>query len=219
MITGHEEELVKRWMRPWANFFIDVGAGFGTYCINLCGCFREVWAFEPCEENRKKLLQYLSFFKVRNVRVFPQAMGSKKEFRNLYQTYESSLTAGFLKAYAIRKDNFQIWVGYQPTIRRYNLVPIRDYGPVEVTTLNEVVGNREVDLIKVDVEGFEKEVLIGASEIMRQVKHWQIEVHNAKDLAFFHQRFNKLGYKVEEVHRNMELEHYIIAWRNNFGKG
>lgn len=93
--------------------------------------------------------------------------------------------------------------------------PIQSLGWVQVVTLDEVIGKRKVDFIKVDVEGFEKEVLIGAWKIMRQVKLWQIEIHNPDSMLFFDKMFRGFGFQTKKHSFKDSYGDFIVARRNN----
>ena len=65
---------------------------------------------------------------------------------------------------------------------------------VPVVTLDSVVGNRPVLLVKIDVEGFECEVLEGAQETLKNTQFLIIEAHTKEALNRIKERLGNNWY-------------------------
>ena len=148
--------------------FIDLGAFIGEYSINLADNFEEVWAYEPATDSYKKLQVSIEKYGVKNIKTFNEAVGSEVGLKKLYRNRDHQEKSGI---------KF-VWGGSTGFDRR-NLdeytVPLEN---VHVTTLKEIIGEKEIDLIKMDVEGHEGSILQGGKDVIRQVKHIIIELHN-----------------------------------------
>lgn len=118
--------------------FLDVGANIGTITVPMAKISKEVLAFEPVAENLALLEENLKLNNVSNVTVFPIALGS--EHGSVQLEAQDAADAG---TYSIRGE------GDIP------LVPL-DSIPCSPT------------LIKMDVEGYEIDVLKGARETIKK---------------------------------------------------
>ena len=131
--------LLLHFLRP-GDLFIDVGANVGSYTILAAGAIgADVIAFEPGKNARDWLNRNVKLNDVENlVDVHHEAVGSKIG------------TSAFTK-------------GLDCTNR---LVPSEASGPegevVDITTLDNVLDGKSPAMLKVDVEGFETEVIRGA---------------------------------------------------------
>lgn len=137
---------------------LDIGANVGFYSCLASRHGKPVLAFEPSERNLRFLFRNLWENEFRNVEVFPMGLGTQ---RGLSAIYGFGGIASFVPGWAQARKS------------RFSVVP--------VTTLDSIVGERfgeERILIKVDVEGFELDVLNGASKIMKKKPRptWLIEI-------------------------------------------
>lgn len=137
---------------------IDIGANVGFYSCLAASRGKCVVSFEPAQRNLKFLYENLwsnGFF---SVEVFPVALGPKPGLMPLYGFGGiASLVAGWAQA----SNNHSHFAS--------------------VTTLDTIVGNRFGGrrlLIKMDVEGFELNVLAGARKMLRQDPKptWIVEI-------------------------------------------
>jgi FkbM family methyltransferase len=134
---------------------VDVGASWGLFSYHLArkvGGSGTVFSYEPHPMNRT-VLQKLA--KARpNVNFRPVAVsdtvGSAEMqvpvFGNRHVTAQSSIAHGFDGQQGVRVEKVSV-----PTVR-----------------LDDEVGDREIDFIKIDVEGHEISVLRGASAMLRK---------------------------------------------------
>jgi FkbM family methyltransferase len=135
-------------LRP-GDIVVDVGANVGVYAAvaaRLVGPEGSVLAFEPLPFPREALLELIHRNGFTQVRVLPFAVGASEGSMELHVTAGAS---GLTSAYA--RDNAS--------------VPVE----VERTTLDAVVeksGGPPPKLLKIDVEGFEFEVIKGAARLL-----------------------------------------------------
>lgn len=136
---------------PSGGTFVDVGANIGifsTAAARLVGPEGRVIAFEPADQTRAVLTCNLSRHRIDPlVIVHPAAVGATRG-RLEFRRYENSLVSGLGTAPA----------EYQPG-------PLIEQTMVEVVTLDDVVDG-PVDVVKIDVEGFETDVIAGARRLL-----------------------------------------------------
>jgi FkbM family methyltransferase len=132
--------------------FIDVGANIGVSTVAAAkkvGARGRVVAFEPNDRTRKLLEENVERHGVSEwVEIRSQAIGSVRGTRT-FRYYENDLVSGF---------------GVAPST--YHPGRMLQEGPVAVKPLSEWDG--PVDLIKIDVEGYEDEVLEGARGLVER---------------------------------------------------
>jgi len=142
---------------------LDIGANIGQWAYTLKNFFPQVrvYSFEPNKDIFDILKKNSSYFSKWDIHNY--ALGDRDSKRILYYSTEASAEGGFFK------ENL-----YQNYIRKN----IREI-PVNMIRLNE---NRlkelniyqKIDLVKIDVEGFETEVLRSLKDI--DFKYLYIEI-------------------------------------------
>jgi len=186
--------------------FMDVGAHFGiwsVYAAQIVGNRGKIFAFEPSiafdvlKENA--LL-------VHGVEVLRLGVGAQDRETTFFGQGNSS-SGSFVEA--VTNINQKC----QPT------VPVTDY-KVKVRSLDSVVADLKVQptLIKVDVEGFEFEVIRGAKNLIRDTHpSWLIEVHppqlqlsgSSDEILLTH--LKNYGYSIEVIDRNPNSLYTVLA--------
>ncbi len=141
----------------------DIGANIGVYSLifsKLSGGSCNVHSFEPVNHIRDKLVANARLNGYDGLNVNDFALGEAATTIDMYQVKEGvfrSGTSSFLKneaVDAIGPDNFEV-------------------KPVSVSTLDNYVKERaisRIDFIKIDVEGFEWNVLQGAVNSVEQLR-------------------------------------------------
>lgn len=137
---------------------VDVGANAGlfshlAFCLNRNS---QIIAFEPLPA----MVERINALKQRNVvnlQCIPKAVGR---------------IPGSVM--------FESPHGYDGTSRICSSTDISgNTFPVEVTTLDNELDGRDVLLLKIDVEGFEEEVISGASKTLARTRYLIIEAHDS----------------------------------------
>jgi FkbM family methyltransferase len=129
-------------LRP-GDLFVDVGANVGSYTLLAASTGANCVSFEPLPDTYRKL--------VRNIGM--NGLMSRVDAVNA----GVGSSSGELRFTAdLDTDNHVVIDTYQGREER-----------VTVTTLDEKVGDRNVSLVKIDVEGFEAEVIRGARRLLR----------------------------------------------------
>jgi FkbM family methyltransferase len=141
-----------------AEVCVDIGANIGLYSCLAATQSKHVIAVEPLSSNLRLLYRNLAENDFRDVEVFPMGLSSESGIKQLFG---GGTGASFVKGWAGASDRF------------YNAVP--------VTTLDVILSSRFEGsdiLIKMDVEGFEREVLKGAERTLclNPKPSWLIEI-------------------------------------------
>lgn len=157
--------------------FIDVGAHTGLYTLRMSRLFEHVIAYEPDPSALRALRANLALNAIENVMVRPVAAWSHRD--------------------TLRLDTGSLLASGQSKIAEVGVT-------VEAEALDELYLSGKPDVIKIDTEGSEPEVLLGAVNLLRMWKPLLIvEMHDR-----FYNRpelvpavegvLNKTGYSVVE---------------------
>ena len=142
--------------------FIDVGANIGlmsVFAAGLVGDEGRVLAFEPNPATRRILERNVALNGMRNIEVSPFATGSRNQASRIFDSPDLNRGRATMMA-PVSADG-----GYE----------------VKVTRLSDLVGEEEVKLVKLDVEGYELEALKGmGSMFARSVPPILIIEHSAE---------------------------------------
>jgi FkbM family methyltransferase len=165
-----EEDIVKLFRSKEGDIVVDVGAHIGKYTIiasKMVGSKGKVIAIEPHPVNYDILKQNMELNKLSNVIALNYAVHSQETTVKLY---ESGQEEGFTIYNTIMTDRTK-------TSRN------QKYIEVKANTLDSLLfenGIKEVNWIKIDVEGAEYEVVKGATNIPSSSKDISllIEIHN-----------------------------------------
>jgi len=139
---------------------IDVGANMGAYAIPLAKAFAdiEVHAFEPNPFAVERLRKNLAMNGVGNV---------------LLQQYAVGAQAGRMDLHAFTEEDLGLSSLISPPKEGSRNIP------VEVITLDDFyrVNQRSISLIKIDVQGFEFQVLQGGRNLIQQKRPYILLDH------------------------------------------
>jgi FkbM family methyltransferase len=142
--------VVEQLLRPGGTF-VDVGANIGVFTIAAAlavGPTGRVIAFEPAGPTRAMLERNIARHQTAPpVTVRPHAIGARRSTKKFLR-YENSLVSGLGTAPAL----------YSPG----RLVSAES---VDVVALDDTISG-PVDLLKIDIEGFEADALAGARHLM-----------------------------------------------------
>lgn len=143
------------------NLVIDIGANIGSYTSEIIGVYpaAEIHLFEPSKKNFDILN---TKFSIKNIHINNNALSNKSGIGQLFSDKDGSGMASLGKR---RLDHFDI---EYKELEQVNIITFEEYWK---NTLNE----RKIDLVKIDVEGFELDVLTGFGLALNNVKIIQFE--------------------------------------------
>ena len=148
---------------------IDIGAQFGDFSVMCSKVYgaREIHAFEPIKENVTILKEFFSLNQVENAKVYQVALSDHVGHEEL----------------SFKGDQLQSGNGGK--IKQL----------VEFRRLDDF--NLKCDLLKIDVEGFEIQVLKGGTQtIMENMPRIIMEVHSSKLMKTTLSILNSVGYRL-----------------------
>lgn len=128
------------------DLFIDIGANVGTYTVLASGyCRAQTIAIEPIPVTFRHLTDNIAINHISSlVSAFNIGLGSnrsKLKFTSMWDTYNNVIT-----------DD--------------NLVKEKYFIEVEVRTLDDLLQDKQPLLLKIDVEGFEYDIIKGATQTL-----------------------------------------------------
>lgn len=166
--------------------FVDIGAHMGTYSVILSKKCKEVWSFEAQKETHDCLTVSLSINNC-NARAHHVALGAHEGTAIIHQISEDGGGS------TIRHD---VVLASGQQVKLEEEVPMRTLDSYEI---------KNIDFMKIDVEGFELEVLKGASETLKNnnfppfiFEAWQDEWYKSDKDALI-KYIKELGYKVHQL--------------------
>ena len=181
-IIPREKNLLKiiQSLSDQSKVFVDVGAHVGFYAIRMAKQCRWVHAIEPNPESIEILRKNIELNDITNITIHPYACGA---IRMKSKIYISDTTTTLFQ----RDD--------RPSIE------------VEVATLDELI--HHCDVVKIDVEGWEEQVLLGAKRLIVEEKPiWLIEHHDVGEGAKHYPETRGMSQRI----RNMLSEYRKITF-------
>ena len=132
---------------------IDIGANIGTTSLYFASLnsTAKIYAFEPHPNSFKRAIENVSLNTFTNIQLLNIGLGEKKETVKLYEVNEHN--PGMNRIIAENKN-----------------LPYKTIEIESLDTICTVHGIAHVDMIKLDVEGFEYSVLKGAKETIIKSK-------------------------------------------------
>jgi FkbM family methyltransferase len=161
-----EAKLLAELARP-NSIAIDIGANVGLHTVMLAravGAGGRVWAIEPLPSNIDRLKKNIALNRLENVTIIEVALGSS-EYQGEIMEPEDGAFASFVSV-----------PGSQSFSRRK--VPVR-----KLDSLIDPEIVKDISVVKLDVEGFEIEVLKGANKLLRVFSPSILVEANTKEMA------------------------------------
>ena len=132
--------------------FMDIGANVGHHSIFLSKFASQVLAFEPYPKVNMQFKQQIADNKISNIQIFENGLSDRRETLNYYAPTGNNEGIGSFDESSIGKGN-------------------TSYGKLELQEGDQVIESdswKNIKLIKIDVEGFEKKVIKGLSRTIEE---------------------------------------------------
>lgn len=205
----HVTAFIERHVGPGA-VCVDGGANIGVHTLTmarLAGPAGRVVSFEPNLLVAKILLRNLALNDLRNVVVRREALGSETTalaLRVPLSTSSEGGNAGLASLVALETGHETVTV---PVVR--------------LDVLAEELGVQRVDFVKLDLQGFEPQGLMGMRDIVArdrplvilEVDRWALEA-GGHSVQWIVNHFSGLDYTL----RSLALDGWPVAFRSDFGE-
>jgi FkbM family methyltransferase len=175
--------------------FWDVGANTGYYTLMLAKNFDRVRAFEPNPDAVGILRRKIAKSHFQNVQIVPVALSDSVGKSRLYlHTEVREKTIGSSNSLI---PSFGVARQGSADVKGISSVP---FVQVKTDTVDNLLGNDRVDLMKIDVEGAEFMVLSGAMKTLDEgrITNLMIELHDGK--------------RKDELDSLLTRRHYRTKW-------
>ena len=132
--------------------FMDIGANVGHHSIFLSKFASQVLAFEPYPKVNMQFKQQIAHNNISNIQIFEIGLSDRCETLNYYAPTGNNEGIGSFDESSIGKGN-------------------TSYGKLELQEGDQVIESdswKNIKLIKIDVEGFEKKVIKGLSRTIEE---------------------------------------------------
>jgi FkbM family methyltransferase len=182
---------------------IDIGANVGTYAAELQKNSRKVICIEPLKEN----INYLKYLMKKNVKIYNCALSNKNKSEYIYIP-----KINFNFDYALATLNYKNIINFKE-LKRVK-VKLKKFDQLFFNTYT----SKNIDFIKIDVEGHELEVLKGMNIFLKKNNPmFLIEIEKRHNINFeqVFTFFKKRNYKSYILIENQNL---INISRNDFKK-
>jgi len=165
---------------PDSRLILDVGANHGDFASAASAFYpkSKVWLFEPLSQLHAELRLRSQAHEDR-WRLFPQALGAERAALQLHIDPlhdDVASLVGFHDTYLTNNPKAEYVPGKAPDEIKKRRAEIQS---CEVIPLDDLAGEfpeEKIDLLKIDVEGFEFEALAGATKTLKRTQAAIIEV-------------------------------------------
>ena len=197
----HQKRIINYLKKLNLEYFIDVGAHKGEFLSYILSLnYKKIYCFEPQKKIFKIL--YKNFKNKKNIQIFNLGLAHKNSKIIFYEnkltstsTFSTSKNTTFSKIKNLILNSNNSYT---------------DKYPINVRTLDEIFINKKIFniFLKIDVEGFELNVLKGAKKTLsKKVKFILIERH-------FFQLYK--GNSTEKVHLFLKKNNFKLIKRFTF---
>ena len=175
---------------------IDIGSNKGQFIMLIEQLFPDkiVYSFEPLQEFLEIQKRFFNYKK--NIYYYNFALGSSSSVKEFYLTKRMDSSSFFkINPIANKNENFQI----------------KEKRDIIIKTLDEVMFNKKLIkplLLKIDVQGYELEVLKGSEKLLKKVDYLLLEV--AKNEMYINQS------KENEIVEYLKHLNFYISIKNNW---
>lgn len=166
---------------------LDIGANIGYYALieaQLVGVGGTVYAVEPVAGNYRVLQRNIQLNRFSNVSTFQLALGDRNEYSEIFVSNKSNLCA-------MRKEAVG---GEVLGVQNIRMVTVDQF----------LVGKKQPSLVRMDVEGFEYEIIKGMEQTLKGKSSILLELHTQP--AYLKPE------KLDELLQILEKNHYQVKF-------
>src|SRR5919108_1715140 len=168
-----EKELLPHLIMHKGETFVDVGANVGYYSLKLAKEYSSmgvtIIAIEAHPGNYKALRKNVELNDFKCITTINKAVADHNGIVTMYERIDTRNR--------VRSEFYSLSDGF---IHESNVVrPDGGSLEIECDTLDNILRDQRVDVMKIDIEGAEVSALKGASQILKKLRKIIVEVHGA----------------------------------------
>ena len=214
----HHQRIINYLKNHDLTTLIDVGTHKGEFLKTALKIksLNQIYCFEPQEEIFKLLKK--NFSKCKKITFFNLALDKKKNKRNLYI---NKLTSTSTLSTFNRKSN---WLKLKNLLSNSKKNYLKKY-KINTSSLDQIFNNKRLNkcLLKVDVEGFEYDVLLGCKRKMKEIQYILIENqfgkhYKKKNYEVIKKLLFKNNYKIQKKFLSPTLHYQDIIFKKEFNE-
>ena len=201
--TERNEQKIFKSIIKKGDVVFDVGANWGVHTLyfsKLVGSEGRVFSMEPGESAFHELEWHIEGNNLKNVRAFKIAL-NKEDGESLLINGEATQTNTLLSALAHAQANQKM-------------------ERVKVRTLDSLMKEcdlKQLNLIKLDVEGSEHNVLLGSENTINHYRpYWIIELHTPEQDVKVSKFLISKGYEISRI-GNPPIKRFDVGWPEKDG--
>ncbi|HET7149392.1 MAG TPA: FkbM family methyltransferase [Candidatus Nitrosopolaris sp.] len=202
LFISREQEVRQYLVMEENETFVDVGANVGSYSLMVANEYKDravkVIAIEAHPENYRALRRNIQCNKFENV-IIP-INKAVSNYKGLVELYERSHDG-------TRVDSEMFSVCNDQCIDAHNILhPGGNSLRIECDTLDNILLNYRVDVVKMDVEGAEVLALKAATKTLEKIRKIVVEIHGDK-FEDVKQVLTTHGFKVESINEKGQMSY------------
>lgn len=190
--------------------FLDIGANTGEYSLYMAQYAKTVYAIEPYPPVLKRFNEMISLNGFENIKIYPVGFSNREGSFPYYAPFDNNLGGG----------------GFDPTFTK---------GSVKLIELPLVIGDNyleshgvnQIDIIKIDIEGYERYALLGLNNTLKKYRPIVAMELNATEGGFktkaqlnetFPQDYNffYMDRRGTGLYEHINLGTYLYSWGPGF---
>lgn len=198
-----EKELLPHLIMRSGETFVDVGANVGYYSLKIAKEYSTkgvtILAIEAHPGNYKALCKNIELNNFKCITTVNKAVSDHKGIVTMYERIDTRNR--------VRSEFYSLSNGY---IHESNTVrPDAGSLEIECDTLDNILGEQRIDVMKIDIEGAEVSALKGATHILKKLRKIIVEVHGANFDTVMQILNDTNNFRCETIETN--LMNYIVG--------
>jgi len=198
-----EKELLPHLIMRSGETFVDVGANVGYYSLKIAKEYSTkgvtILAIEAHPGNYKALCKNIELNNFKCITTVNKAVSDHKGIVTMYERIDTRNR--------VRSEFYSLSNGY---IHESNTVrPDAGSLEIECDTLDNILGEQRIDVMKIDIEGAEVSALKGATHILKKLRKIIVEVHGANFDKVMQILNDTNNFRCETIETN--LMNYIVG--------
>ena len=170
-------KLIRKNLRKW-DVFLDIGANIGYFSLlasSIVGNEGEVLAFEPSSKNFAELQKNIALNNFSNISAIRHAVSNTATTKNLFYNPTNPGGSSLVE----------------------NLHSGKEGESIETIVLDDFLGEKKIDFIKMDIEGYEYFAILGMKKILSQ--------NNLKMIFEYSPTFYEKLYPTDFAEKSVEM--------------